>query len=138
MLRLRLQSRLLIAVWLLKIALSIVFLYASIGSLVSPQEWVGYLPTIATHFVPAELLLKIVSAYELLIVAWLLSGKYTPYAAGAAALTLAGIITANFSLFIITFRDIALIFAALALGVLTWESGAGGESKSKGHDHRGV
>jgi hypothetical protein len=41
------------------------------------------------------------------------------YAALVTAAMLAGIVLANFDLFAITFRDIALIFAALALAALS-------------------
>ena len=107
-----------IAVWLLRIGLAVVFLYAAIGSLVSPNDWVGYLPSFLNDIIPADNLLKVFSVYELALVVWLLSGVYVRYAAILCALTLVGIIAANPSLLAITFRDIALVFAAIALAVL--------------------
>ena len=100
---------------LLRVGLATVFLYAAISSFISPNDWVGYLPKIARDVVPAGILLSLFSTYQLVLVAWLLSGKYIKYAALLVALTLAGIVVTNFSLFAITFRDVALIFAALAL-----------------------
>ncbi len=100
---------------LLRIGLAIVFLYASISSFKNPQDWVGYLPSIAREQFQATALLHIFSVYELVLAVWLLSGKYIKYAALLCAATLTGIIVSNFSLFAITFRDIALAFAALAL-----------------------
>lgn len=75
----------------------------------------GYFPQLLRNIVPPEVLLPIFSTYELLLAAWLLSGLYTKYAALLSAATLAGIVVSNFQLFVITFRDIALICAALAL-----------------------
>ena len=104
-----------IAPLLLRIGLATVFLYACISSLKNPQDWVGYLPQFAKDIVSADILLKVFSVYELLLALWLLSGKYIKYAGALSALTLTGIVVSNFSLFAMTFRDIALIFASLAL-----------------------
>lgn len=100
---------------LLRLGLAIVFLYAAVSSFTHPEEWVGYLPSILSNHISPDLLLKFFSAYELALAAWLLSGVYVRFAALLCALTLMGIIASNFSLFVITFRDIALVFAALAL-----------------------
>jgi uncharacterized membrane protein YphA (DoxX/SURF4 family) len=103
---------------LLRVGLAIVFLYAAISSFISPREWIGYLPGLLTEHVAGTTLLHVFSVYELLLAAWLLSGVYTRWVALLCAATLAGIVTANFSLFAISFRDIGLIFAALALAAL--------------------
>lgn len=100
---------------LLRAGLAIVFIYASISSLKNPQDWVGYLPQVAKDLVSADVLLKAFSVYELALAVWLLSGRYVAYAGVLSALTLSGIVLSNFSLFAITFRDVALIFASLAL-----------------------
>ena len=100
---------------LLRGGLAVIFLYAAISSFANPQDWAGYLPKLLTDRVDVDILLKGFSVYELALAAWLLSGVYVRYAALLCALTLLGIIVSNFSLFAITFRDIALVFAALAL-----------------------
>lgn len=99
----------------LRLGLAIIFGYAAISSFANPQDWIGYLPSILTDHVSGNTLLRIFSVYELLLAAWLLSGVYVRLAALLAAGTLAGIVVSNFELFAITFRDIALIFAAFAL-----------------------
>jgi hypothetical protein len=83
---------------------------------------VGYFPSILTDHLPSSILLKVFSVYELILAAWLLSGIYVRWGALLCAATLGGIVLANFELFAITFRDIALIFAALALAALEWKS----------------
>lgn len=100
---------------LLRLGLATIFLYAAVSSFLAPDEWVGYFPQMLRDIVPADILLPIFSIYELALAGWLLSGLYTKYAALLAAATLAGIVVSNFQLFAITFRDIALIFAAIAL-----------------------
>jgi len=109
------------AALLLRVALAIVFLYAAISSFLQPSEWVGYLPRLLTEHFNSRVLLMFFSMLELLLAVLLLVGIYVRYVAIAAALTLAGIVLSNFSLFIITFRDIALMIAALALAVLSSE-----------------
>ncbi len=100
---------------LLRLCLATVFSYAAISSFISPNEWVGYLPPMLTNLVDPKLLLHIFSVYELALVVWLLSGVYIRYAALLCALTLGGIVVSNFGLFAISFRDIGLTLAALAL-----------------------
>lgn len=104
-------------VLLIRLGLAIVFLYAAISSFLDPREWLGFLPPFLTRLIDGEILLKIFSVYELLLAAWLISGVYTRYAGLLCAATLAGIVASNFSLFAISFRDIGLMFAALALAV---------------------
>lgn len=103
---------------LLRLALATVFLYAAIASHVSPKEWIGYFPTMLTDHVSSTLLLRLFSVYELFLAAWLLTGFYVRYAALLAAATLFGIVVSNFHLFIISFRDIGLMLAAVALATM--------------------
>jgi hypothetical protein len=100
---------------LLRIGLALVFLYAALDSLKEPLIWTGYLPGFMTSVFKPVMAVRILAVYELLLAAWLLSGKYKKYAALVCSLTLAGIIAANTKQLIITFRDIGLLFAALAL-----------------------
>ena len=100
---------------LLRLGLAIVFIYASVSSFKNPQDWVGYLPPFLRSSASATTLLHVFSVYEMLLALWLISGRYVKYAALLCAATLVGIIASNRSLFAITFRDIALACAALAL-----------------------
>jgi len=101
----------------LRIGLAVVFLFAAISSFLSPSDWIGYLPKFARDIVPANVLLPIFSVVEIVLAAWLLSGVYVRFAALVCVAMLAGIVLANFSLLPISFRDIGLLFAALALAV---------------------
>ncbi|HXH26414.1 MAG TPA: MauE/DoxX family redox-associated membrane protein [Candidatus Acidoferrum sp.] len=104
-----------LAALLLRFGLAFVFTYAAVDSFIHPDDWVGYLPHFMTIFIPAETMLNVISAYELALAGWLLIGKYTRYAAILSALTLAGILAANLGILGVTFRDVGLVFAALAL-----------------------
>ncbi|HEV2403454.1 MAG TPA: DoxX family membrane protein [Candidatus Saccharimonadales bacterium] len=104
-----------IVTWLLRIGLAFVFLYACVSSLEHPLEWVGFLPSFLTKVMAATTTLKIFAGYELLLGIWVLSGKFLRYSSVVCALTLAGIVILNFGQLITTFRDVGLVFMALAL-----------------------
>lgn len=99
----------------LRVGLAIVFMYAAISSFISPNDWMGYLPGFVRDIMPATVVLTIFSVVELALAAWLLSGVRVRFAALFAATMLAGIVVSNISLLPISFRDIGLVFAALAL-----------------------
>lgn len=100
---------------LLQIGLAAVFLYAAIAAFINPNEWIGYLPPIMTKLVDAKVALDFFSVLQIGLAGWLLSGVYVRWAALASAAMLAGIISFNLGLFDIAFRDVGLLFAALAL-----------------------
>jgi hypothetical protein len=100
---------------LIRSGLAIVFIYAATSSLVTPQDWIIYLPHFATTIINANTLIKLFALYELVLAGMLISGKYVRRVGLASALTFLGIILSNFSLLTITFRDVALFFASLAL-----------------------
>lgn len=102
---------------LLRLGLATMFLYAGVSSLADPRGWIGFLPSVLTDHVSGFTLLKFFAAYEFALAVWLLSGVYVRYAGLLCAATLGGIVVSNFSLFAISFRDIGLMFAALALAV---------------------
>lgn len=100
---------------ILRIALAFVFLYAAVSSFASPNDWIGYMPRFMRGIVSDQLLLAGFSIFEIALSGWLLSGLYVKYAALLAAAMLAGIVVLNPALLPITFRDIGLFIAALAL-----------------------
>ena len=103
----------------LRVGLSVAFGYAAIGGFLQPDIWIGYLPAFIGALPYAQTILHVFSVVEILLVLWLLSGKFSRYAAIFAALMLTGIVGANISDLTIVFRDLALIFAAVALALLS-------------------
>jgi len=101
--------------WLLRLGLVAVFLYAALSSLQHPQAWVGFLPAFLTKAVAGPTILKVLAIYELVLSAWLLSGRWLQYCALVCAVTLAGIVISTPAQLIITFRDAGLACMALAL-----------------------
>ncbi len=107
------MSNLKLAKFSLCAGLAFSFLYAGIASLITPNDWVGYLPSFITS--SRMELLKVFSVFEIGLGLWLLSGRYLKYTAAMSALTLAGAVAFNSGLFIVTFRDVGLILASMAL-----------------------
>jgi uncharacterized membrane protein YphA (DoxX/SURF4 family) len=104
-----------IARCLIQIGLAVVFFYAAISQLRSPNDWTAYLPNLLNSSISLITLVKVVAVFELALGTWLLSGKYLKLAGLVCALTLGGILVFNLSQLIITFRDIGLLFMSLAL-----------------------
>ena len=105
----------------LRIGLAAVFIYAAIAAFLEPTSWIGFFPQWLRALAPDQLLLLGHSVSELILGLWLLSGWKTFYAALLSALVLVAIVVANPGMLDITFRDIGLFFAALALAALIRE-----------------
>lgn len=105
----------------LRAGLALVFLYAAIASFLNPGAWEAYIPSFIGAIVPLSLFLTLFSIYQVVLALWLLSGKYTFYAAILAAVTLLGIIVPNIGDLDVIFRDVAIFFGAVALALLTYQ-----------------
>ncbi len=107
------------AILLLRLGLAFVFLYASIGSLLFPDNWIWFIPDWIQKIIPPKPMLLAHASFELVLGLILLSGKKTFYTALLAALDLLAIMLPNINIFDTVFRDIGLLFMALALATLT-------------------
>ena len=103
---------------LLRVGLVAVFLYAAVSSLGAPAEWLSYMPAFLTRLLTGNTLIRLFAVYELLLVAWLISGKLIRHCALLCALTFVAIVIMNTEQLIITFRDVGLVCMALALYAL--------------------
>ena len=107
------------AVLLLRIGLAVVFLYAAGGSVLAPNNWIGYFPRFLKEMIPENILLMGFSAFELGLGLWLLSGWKQFFAGTMAAVSLVGIVIFNLGAMDVVFRDLGLVFMALALAALS-------------------
>jgi uncharacterized membrane protein YphA (DoxX/SURF4 family) len=105
----------------IRIGLAAVFLYIAYASFVQPDTWLTFLPSFLQNLPYAKTILYVFSFYQILLSLWLLSGKKRFYAAILTSLTLAGIVISTLKFLDIAFRDIAILFAALALVALHWK-----------------
>src|SRR5690242_5750096 len=106
-----------LVVFLLRLSVASVFLYAAVDATIHPFNWVGYIPQIADRFAPILLLLSAFSFFQFVLAVWILSGWKQFFSASLAAITLLAIISVNWTDLTILFRDFAIFFAAVALAV---------------------
>jgi len=83
------------------------------------SAWIGYFPHFIRGFIPDMLMLQIFSAGEVLLALWIISGWRLYLAALISMLALLGITVTNLAVLDVTFRDVGLAAAALALAFLT-------------------
>lgn len=110
-----------LAMWLLRIGLASVFLYAAFASFLELANWIGFLPVFLRHIFPEAKLLVFFSLYEIGLSIWILSAKKTFFAAVLSSFTLLGIITTSLGALDITFRDLGLVCMSLSLAILSLE-----------------
>ncbi len=101
--------------WLLRIGLAAVFLYAAVDAFREPQAWIFYVPHFTTHFISAKTSLDAISVAQIVLAVGLLVGKYLRVLAVISVALLGGIVIFNLNTLLLTFRDIGLLFMALAL-----------------------
>ena len=125
------KSNIQLATLILRTGLILVFAYAAVSSLQHPLEWIGFLPNFLTRLAPfsATTLLKLFAVYELVLVAWLVSGKYVKYGALLCSATLLAIVLINTSQLITTFRDVGLACIGIALYFLSDEKPLGARKR---------
>lgn len=109
-------------IYLLQIGLAFVLLYAGIDSFRYPDDWIGFVPKAVNNYgLTRQSFLQIHAAAEILLGVWLLSNWKIRLVSFLVALDLAAIIIVNGlgrSVFLITFRDVGLLFAALYLSLV--------------------
>ena len=105
--------------FLLRSGLAIAFLYAGISSFLNPTNWIGFVPNFIELIIPKEIFLIIFSAYEILLGAGLLFDYKTFTLSILSSATLFLILFGNIMNLEILFRDIAILFMALALAALS-------------------
>lgn len=102
----------------LRMGLAAVFLYAAIASFMDPDTWATFLPSFMGDMMPLRTVLFAFSVYELVLAALLLLDKYVFSVAVLSALTMIGILVTNAAGMDVLFRDVAIMFMALALAAL--------------------
>ena len=103
---------------MLRIGLAFSLFYAALSSLIDPMSWIGYFPQFVRDLAPSEALLTAgFSFVQLVVGGWILSGKDIFIPSVMAVAMLLGIILFNLSQMAVIFRDISILFMALALAL---------------------
>lgn len=108
-----------LSITLLRIGLGITFALTGILILKDDDKWTHMLPRWFSKYLPSTRSFMVVTAWTDIITGlWLLSGYYTGIAALLAAFHLLGVlIVSSKQEFHEVYRDIGLLFAAVALAV---------------------
>ncbi len=110
-----------LASFFLRIGIAFSFIYVGVMAFSNPSSWIGFVPSFIENFVSKESFLYTHGLFDFLLGLWIISGKKTFHASILASLAMLGIIIFNLNSFDIVFRDISILFAAIALGILSWE-----------------
>ncbi|MEK6844970.1 MAG: hypothetical protein AABX44_01815 [Nanoarchaeota archaeon] len=115
------NKRELLISFLLRAGLAIAFFYAGISSFLNPTSWIGFVPNFIGAIISKEIFLMIFSGYQILLGIGLLFDYKTFTLAILSSATLFSILFVNIINLEILFRDIAILFMALALAALSKE-----------------
>lgn len=103
------------SVTILRWGLAFVFFYAALASVGRPERWVIYVPSFIASLIVPQSFLVAFSLYELVLAAFLFSGRQLFWSSMLAMITLAAVVVVDFSLMPLVFTDIGLAFAAFSL-----------------------
>lgn len=115
--------------WPLRLGLGIMYLYSGYDLMLNPKAWIwavpGWFSKIVTFFMPLDSYLRLQGAGEFIIgilfLVWFLDRRWLKIVSILAVIELAGILVFT-GIGPITFRDIGLLGAAIALFLLTLKS----------------
>src|SRR5260221_12457966 len=113
------QQKVAVASIILRLGLAFVFFFAAATSLLDPQSYYKFIPSIVTQVVPGTVFLMAYGIFEIALGLWLLSGKGSFYSGMLAALLLFTLTFFNLQEINIFFKMVALFFAPLPLVALS-------------------
>jgi len=116
------QNKDILISFLLRSGLAIAFFYAGISSFLAPTNWIGFVPNFIGAIISKEIFLMIFSGYEILLGIGLLFDYKTFTLSILSSATLFLILFVNIMNLDILFRDVAILFMALALISLSYKS----------------
>lgn len=108
-----------IAMWALRAGLAFAFLYPAVASLITPSDWVGFVPREVREIFGAERFLLFFSFVEILIGVGILFLRRPMIPAVFAIGILSGVLVFNLGSLDLVFRDVSMIGMAAALIALT-------------------
>lgn len=103
----------------LRLGLAFSFLYVAVSIFLNPVSWIGFVPKFAEIFLPVGKLIYVHAIFDAFLGIWLLTNKKIFHAAVLSAANLFLITMLNLGAMEIVFRDVTILFSAVALAVLT-------------------
>ena len=114
------QNKDILISFLLRAGLAIAFFYAGISSFLNSTNWIGFVPNFIGLIISKEIFLMIFSGYQIFLGIGLLFDYKTFALSILSSITLFLILFGNIMNLEILFRDIAILFMALALIALSY------------------
>jgi len=108
----------------LRLGLAFVFTYAAILGFSAPEGWASYFPGFIFEILPERIVVFGFAIFESILSIWFLFGWKNHWAALVGVVVLVATIIFNLDLMVIVFRNIGLVFAALALFFLSQKTRA--------------
>ena len=109
------------ASFFLRMGIAFSFIYVGVMAFSNPSSWIGFIPLFIENFISRGSFLIIHGIFNLLLGVWLLSNWKIFYASLISVFILFSIFIFNLNSFDIVFRDISILLAAIALGILSYE-----------------
>lgn len=106
---------------ILQFGIAFVFIYAAIQIFLNPQGFVHYTPEIIFDFVSVNTFMYTFATLEILLSIWIISGKKMMYPSLITAGIMALVVLFNLDMFIVLFRNVAIMCGALALAGISHE-----------------
>lgn len=103
---------------ILRIGIGFVFMYAALFISTDLEKGKKFVPEFVSAIIPLQIFLYMFGGFEILLAIWILSGKFKAYSALIAAFVLISITSLDYTYFSITFRNVAIICACIALAVI--------------------
>ncbi len=107
------------AILFLRTGIAFSFFYVAVSIFLNPSSWMGFVPKFAEIILPAS---KLVYGHAILdgfLGIWLLTNRKIFYASVLSAANLFFITVLNLGAMEIVFRDVTILFSAVALAFLT-------------------
>lgn len=102
----------------LRLGLALAFIFPALNAVFDPYAWVGYLPMFVRDFLPELLVLHVFGLIQVVLGIWILSGRYIFWPTVGAGGILILVLLFNLGEFQTLFRDVSVLFMALALAVM--------------------
>ncbi|MDP3975163.1 MAG: hypothetical protein Q8P88_02685 [Candidatus Jorgensenbacteria bacterium] len=103
---------------LLRLGLALTFVYAGVMAFLEPAPWLGFVPGWVENIVAPEIFLSVHAVFQIMLGAALIV-EFIPQTAAMLAVADLAAILIFYGIDLVTFRDLGLFFAALALVTLT-------------------
>ncbi len=101
--------------YILRGGLVFAFLYPAISSLITPSDWVGFVPMFVRDVVDGNIFLFAFAVIQIPVALGILFFRNPFYPALLGSIILVLVILFNFGSFVLIFRDVSILAMALAL-----------------------